>query len=118
MTRDEFLRRIQLFFEDADKVSSRARFFHDAASIVSRKNHDYAGDEDPFSNFKGCEILGIATAELGILIRMSDKLSRTRNLLDNPPEVKDESIRDTLIDLANYSAILAALVESRADKEE
>ena len=37
-------------------------------------------------------------------IRLSDKLSRFKTLSKNPvQQVQDESMRDTLLDLANYA---------------
>jgi Nucleotide modification associated domain 1 len=45
-------------------------------------------------------------AEYGLLsavIRLDDKMRRLKQLLKNEAKVKDESIRDTLMDLANYS---------------
>ena len=76
--------------------------------IVSKKSRDYSGEEDAFKNFKMCETLGVCSVEAGILTRMTDKLSRVANLLTAEkatPEV-DESISDTLMDLANYAIIL------------
>lgn len=80
-----------------------------------RKNADYAGDSDPFANFRLVEKLGICSVETGILVRMTDKMARISNLLqgDRANQVKDESVDDTLIDLANYSVILAAYRESK-----
>ena len=51
---------------------------------------------------------------------MSDKLSRIANLLKSEAKnsVKDESIEDTLIDLANYSIILKILIEDKKGKKE
>jgi hypothetical protein len=83
--------------------------FYDAnIEIAKKKNADYGGERDPFANFILCEELGITSTEKGILIRMTDKLSRIATLIDKPPKVKDESLDDTLKDLANYSAILYA----------
>lgn len=80
-----------------------------------RKNADYAGDSDPFANFRLVEMLGICSVETGILVRMTDKMARITNLLKEGKtnQVKDESVDDTLIDLANYSVILAAYRESK-----
>jgi hypothetical protein len=80
------------------------------------KNHDYSGSNaDPFGNIKMVEQMEICSAEVGLLTRMSDKFSRIKTLikLQSSGKVKDESIEDTLIDLANYSLILAALLRSR-----
>lgn len=57
-------------------------------------------------------------AEFGLLssvIRMSDKLNRVKSLLSKEAQVKDESIDDTLLDLAGYAIL--TLVERRRDTE-
>jgi hypothetical protein len=38
-----------------------------------------------------------------LAIRLEDKLQRFKRLIKAENRVKDESIRDTLIDLANYA---------------
>lgn len=73
--------------------------------IMLKKNADYA-KTDPFGNFKLVEELGITNVEKGILVRIADKISRITNLIDKEAQVKDESIEDTLQDLANYAVIL------------
>jgi hypothetical protein len=84
-----------------------------AARIHRAKNVDYGGG-NPLGNFMEAEGIGIKPWQ-GILIRMTDKWARIKNLTKRliegggGPEVKDESIEDTLLDLANYS-ILAIVV--------
>ena len=52
-----------------------------------------------------------------ICVRLSDKLNRIKALMKNDTQqVPDESIDDTLLDLANYA--LLELVERKADKGE
>jgi len=58
------------------------------------KSADYG---DSFS--KSFDEFGLISA----VIRLTDKVNRLRTLVANENLVKDESIRDTLIDLANYS---------------
>jgi hypothetical protein len=75
-------------------------------TIHDEKNADYSKDEDPLSNFRIIENIGIP-AWIGIVVRLSDKLSRimqlTRKALEGrEAAVKDETVKDTLIDLANY----------------
>lgn len=71
------------------------------------KNADYAGAcKDPFGNFKLVETLNIASVEQGFMTRITDKLSRINSLTKNTAQVKDESIQDTLLDLANYSILM------------
>ena len=82
-------------------------------SIMLAKNSDYTGEKGAFDNFLMVERLGITSPEKGLLVRMTDKLCRISNLLENEAQVKDESITDTLLDLANYSVILKCLIENK-----
>lgn len=79
------------------------------ADIHSKKNKDY-GNGNPLGNFMDAAGLGV-TPFKGVLVRMSDKWARIRSLVnkDGVGAVVDESIEDTLIDLANY-AILAVVI--------
>ena len=71
----------------------------DMNDLHERKNHDYG---DSFS--KSFNEFGLVSA----VVRMSDKMERLKSLCKKEQMV-DESIRDTLIDLACYSVM--ALVE-------
>lgn len=82
--------------------------FRGCLETARRKNQDYAGDADPFKNFKVVEGMGISSVEHGMLVRLCDKFSRISNLLDKEAQVKDESIQDTIDDAINYFAILKA----------
>ncbi len=94
-----------------------AQLYDNNVQISSRKNSDYAGEDDPFANFRVCEALGIP-AEVGLLVRMTDKLSRISNLIKPgvTAKVADESVLDTLADLANYSMILRMYLENKNEK--
>jgi hypothetical protein len=85
--------------------------------LVARKNADYAGANDAFKNFKMCEALGVCSVEEGIVVRMSDKLTRISNLLNSEAKVADEKIQDTLLDLANYSIILSLVMSEKGGKK-
>jgi Nucleotide modification associated domain 1 len=96
------------YFEFAEE------FFKNCLFISRAKNQDYAGaGDDPFLNFKSVEVLGIRT-EVGFLTRMMDKMKRISSFVEQGTlQVKDESVTDTLQDLANYSALLAAYIKSK-----
>lgn len=47
--------------------------------------------------------------ELGVLIRLSDKLNRYKNLLEKGVEPNNESLHDTAVDIAGYGVILMML---------
>jgi len=75
------------------------------AELYRKKNHDY-GD----SFHKSFEEFGLTMAA----IRMTDKLNRLKTLM-NGEAACEESIRDTLLDLANYAIMtVIELDEERA----
>jgi hypothetical protein len=88
------------------------RFYRECQQIVSKKNRDYATNEDAFKNFRFSTYVGVPI-DRAILVRLTDKLSRISNLIDKEPDVVDESIKDTLRDACNYLAILSAYLESK-----
>lgn len=69
-------------------------------NIYERKNHDYGNS---FS------ILYQKFGLKSVIIRLYDKLLRLETLCEKESEVKDESIEDTLKDMANYA--IMALIE-------
>lgn len=73
-----------------------AQITNELNELYAAKNSDY-GDSfnDLFSEF------GLIT----VVIRLQDKMNRLKTIAKNGGEysVKDETIRDTLMDLANYS---------------
>lgn len=83
---------------------------------ASDYNHPTRGGEDALANFKVSEELGVPPY-LGALVRLSDKWERVKtltykmNVTKTESAVKDESIKDTLMDMVNYSAIVLALYE-------
>jgi hypothetical protein len=98
------------YFEFSEK------FFGDCIAISKKKNADYTGgDDNPFSNFQSVEVLGIKT-EQGFLTRMMDKMKRISSFVEKGElQVKDESVIDTLQDLANYSCLLAGYIKSQKE---
>jgi hypothetical protein len=51
---------------------------------------------------------------VGVLIRMGDKISRLQSVTNKGINlVNDESLRDTLIDLHNYSAMAIMLLDKK-----
>ena len=71
----------------------------EALDIFVKKNADYG---DAFAKH------GI----VGVLVRMDDKIQRGINISKNGVSlVKDESLRDTLLDLHNYAAMAIMLMD-------
>jgi len=79
-----------------EKIQTHAEIITKMHDIYIAKNNDYG---DSFSKIR-------AKYPISILIRLNDKLSRLEALLTGTnPMVKNESIDDTLYDLANYCVL-------------
>lgn len=87
--------------------------FKKCLDIAVAKNSDYATEDDPFANFKLCELIANMPTEDGIFIRMLDKVSRIGQLLHKEAEVTDEKLEDTLSDLINYTAIISVYLNNK-----
>lgn len=89
------------------KVELHSRICTNLTALYERKNHDYG---DSFAK---------SFAEYGMAmpcIRLEDKLNRLKALTRNGnQQVNDESIDDTLMDLANYA--IMTMVERRMREE-
>lgn len=86
----------------------------EARGLMDIKNQDYAGETSPFANLEAPEKLGICPALTGIIIRMLDKLKRLQNFTQNNTlAVKQESVKDTCLDIINYSILFDALATIR-----
>ena len=98
------------------KKYGHRRFYellNEISELQSRKNHDYAGKQDPLANFRECERIGLS-AFMGCFVRMMDKYMRICNFIETGTmKVKDESVKDTLRDLAVYSLIAIILFEEQ-----
>jgi hypothetical protein len=108
MTRDQLL-------------SHQEAFCGRMTSIMKDKNRDYSGmDDDALKNFKLIEnAYNVTSSEVGTFTRMSDKMSRLASFIRNGElVVKDESVQDTLIDLANYAVLLSAQIVERRDRRD
>lgn len=90
------------------KVERHKQICESLNVLYARKNHDYG---DSFHETFVEE--GMAMAR----IRLSDKLNRFKKLSrpDTRQMVNDESVKDTLLDLANY-ALMTILEMEEAQK--
>lgn len=88
----------------SSKIEKHLKICNELNTLYAKKNHDY-GDSFHISFVEE----GMAMAR----IRLSDKLNRFKTLSrSNKQEVVDESIRDTLIDLANYAIMTILEMEN------
>jgi hypothetical protein len=85
--------------------------------ITRAKNADYSGaGDDPFANFRqiGHLLQTPNAVEQGFLTRMSDKMARIASFIAKGQlQVKDESVEDTLLDLANYCLLMIGFIKDK-----
>jgi hypothetical protein len=82
-----------------DRVLQMTKVQAEALDLFKKKNADYG---DAFAEY------GV----IGVLMRIEDKLKRSVSITKNGVNlVKDEKIRDTLIDLHNYAAMAIMLLD-------
>lgn len=85
------------------KSEIHAQICSELTALYERKNHDYG---DSFA--KSYEKYGMVMP----CMRLEDKLNRmTQIVLNGDQQVSDESLEDTIVDLANYA--IMTLVERR-----
>ena len=88
-------------FEDFDKITDELK------DTYIKKNHDYGNSFD-----KSIDKFGLTAA----VVRMNDKMERLNSLLNKDAKV-DESIRDTVMDLANYCIMTAMYLDNKKEKK-
>lgn len=90
---------------DADKFEAITKKMY---SIFRKKNHDYGNSFEQSLNEEG-----LAASR----IRMGDKWRRYKTLSKGETaQVNDESIRDTLLDLANYAIMTVMWLDKQSNK--
>lgn len=104
---------VRVNFPDAEiekEVKTEPEQFADITEQMqvtyARKNHDYGNSFKLTYNEFG---------PVALAIRLTDKLQRFKTLLNAKQKVSDESIEDTLLDLASYA--IMGVMEIRNKKE-
>lgn len=77
------------------------------AELLVSKHRDYGPKN--ISNSPGGPLNGLR-------VRMHDKLARINHLVDSGSDPQHESLRDSFIDLANYSLIALMVLDDEWDK--
>lgn len=79
---------------------------NEALSLFRKKNQDYG---DAFAKY----------GSIGVLVRLGDKISRLISVTNKSiTQVNTESLRDTLIDLHNYSAMAILLMDETSPPDD
>lgn len=88
-----------------NRVEQMETIQKEGLELFRKKNQDYG---DAFASY------GI----IGVLVRMGDKISRLQSITTNSISlINSESLRDTLIDLHNYSAMAIILLDEDKKKK-
>lgn len=86
---------------NSTRVVQLAKIQEEARDLFIKKNQDYG---DAFAKY----------GPTGVIVRIGDKISRFTSLTHNSLQlVEDEKLRDTLIDLHNYSAMAIMLLDEQ-----
>jgi hypothetical protein len=87
------------------------KILEEIAELHARKQRDYGTKGDPFANVRASEQLGIP-AWLGAVLRANDKMKRIQAFAQNG-NLANESLEDSLMDLATYMIIATVLYRER-----
>ena len=84
-----------------NRVEQMQKIQNEGLELFKKKNQDYG---DAFANY------GV----IGVLVRMGDKISRLQSITSRSISlINSESLRDTLIDLHNYTAMAIMLLDEK-----
>ena len=88
-----------------NRVKQMSEVQQEALDLFTKKNSDYG---DSFATY----------GPIGVIVRMQDKINRLVSVSTKCVcFVNDESLRDTLIDLHNYSAMAVMLMDEKDDNK-
>jgi hypothetical protein len=83
----------------SQRVEQMSQVQSEALELFKKKNTDYG---DAFATY----------GTVGVIVRLGDKIQRLTSVTKNGVNLVDnESLRDTLIDLHNYSAMAIMLLD-------
>lgn len=81
---------MKTFDQEANKLAK------EIAGVLIKKQHDYGQN-----NILGCPV----GAEMGLIVRLFDKLNRLANLHQQGKLPSNESLRETWLDICGYGLI-------------
>tara|TARA_B100001094_G_C17829673_1_gene622583 strand:+ start:145 stop:531 length:387 start_codon:yes stop_codon:yes gene_type:complete len=89
----------------SDRISNLKEIQNEALELFKKKNQDYG---DAFANY----------GAIGVIVRIGDKISRLQSITNSQISlINTETLRDTLIDLHNYSAMAIMLLDEKVPTE-
>lgn len=88
------------------------RMINKMAEVMMSKGDDYA-NVDRLSNFKTAGAIVGVSPEINCLSLIATKVARLGVLLNSKEAPNNESIRDSVLDLANYAVLLDMLLSEK-----
>lgn len=89
----------------SDNVEQFMSITHNMAKTYAAKNHDYGNSFE-----QSLDKFGLVAS----VVRLGDKMNRIESLTKKEAQVKDESIKDTLLDMANYAIMTVMWVDKKS----
>ena len=88
-----------------NRIEQLEKLQKEGLDLFKKKNADYG---DAFANY----------GPIGVIVRMGDKIQRAMSIKKKGIKmIDDESLRDTLIDLHNYSAMAIMLLDEKKEEK-
>ena len=88
--------------KNMNRINQMKKVHAEGLELFTKKNQDYG---DAFAKY----------GSIGVLVRIGDKLERLASITTKSITlIETESLRDTLIDLHNYSAMAIMLLDEKS----
>lgn len=98
----------QDFYDDAPFDTACSDTVTDLYNLLCQKQHDYGS-----SNI----LDSIVDPQTALLVRLGDKFARLKNLHQKNREAKNETVRDTVVDIAGYAVLLLMVMDGTFPRE-
>ena len=89
----------------AESVEKFTEITSNMAKTYADKNHDYGNSFE-----QSLDKFGLVAS----VVRLGDKMNRIESLTKKEAQVKDESIKDTLLDMANYAIMTVMWMDKKS----
>jgi hypothetical protein len=89
----------------AESVERFTEITNNMAKTYAAKNHDYGNSFE-----QSLDKFGLVAS----VVRLGDKMNRIESLTKKEAQVKDESIKDTLLDMANYAIMTVMWMDKKS----
>lgn len=89
----------------SESVEKFTEITSNMAKTYAAKNHDYGNSFE-----QSLDKFGLVAS----VVRLGDKMNRIESLTKKEAQVKDESIKDTLLDMANYAIMTVMWMDKKS----